>query len=164
MMDIKAILDAVQEVEPKQATKKILAVRRLLSKDIIFSVLNENARLILERSLNWLQTITPSAHVICAMFLIMVHRVQMAGIDINNQQDAIVKIYEQNQRLYTGIEITQISWMRRVIKQKKCYSSLIIEAASPSIANIIIRSELIVESKLKKCKRYKSEVRLTQCF
>ena len=54
--------------------------------------------------------------------------------------------------------------MRRVIKQKKCYSSLIIEAASPSIVNIIIHSKLIVESKLKECKRYKSEIRLIQCF
>ena len=54
--------------------------------------------------------------------------------------------------------------MRRAIKQKKCYSLLIIEAASPSIANVIIRSGLIVESKLKECKRYKSEVRLTQYF
>ena len=75
-----------------------------------------------------------------------------------------MKIYEQNWRLHTGIEITQISWMRRAIEQKKCYSSLIIEAASPSIANVIIRSGLIVESKLKECKRYKSEIRLTQCF
>ena len=51
-MNTKAILNAVQEVKLKQITKKILAARRLLSKDIIFSVLNENARLILERSLN----------------------------------------------------------------------------------------------------------------
>ena len=54
--------------------------------------------------------------------------------------------------------------MRRVIKQKKCYSSLIIKVTSSSIANIIIHSGLIIESKLKKCKRYKSEIRLTQCF
>ena len=54
--------------------------------------------------------------------------------------------------------------MRRVIKQKKCYSLLIIKAVSPSIANMIICSELIIESKLKECKRYKSEIRLTQYF
>ena len=51
--------------------------------------------------------------------------------------------------------------MRRVIKQKKCYNLLIIEAVSSSIANVIIQSELIIKSKLKKCKKYKSEVRLT---
>ena len=54
--------------------------------------------------------------------------------------------------------------MRRVIKQKKCYSSLIIKAVSSNIANVIICSELIIESKLKECKRYKSEIRLTQYF
>ena len=54
--------------------------------------------------------------------------------------------------------------MRRVIKQKKCYSLFIIEAANPSIVNVIICSELIVESKLKECKRYKSEIKLIQCF
>ena len=52
MMNTKAILDAVQEVKLKQAIKEILAVRRLLSKDIIFSVLNKNARLMLKRSLD----------------------------------------------------------------------------------------------------------------
>ena len=54
--------------------------------------------------------------------------------------------------------------MRRVIKQKKCYSLLIIEAVNSSIANIIICSGLIIESKLKEYKRYKSEIRLTQYF
>ena len=54
--------------------------------------------------------------------------------------------------------------MRRAIKQKKCYSLLIIEAASPSIVNAIICSGLIIESKLKKCKRYKSEIKLIQYF
>ena len=49
-MNTKVILDAVWEVELKQATKKILTTRRLLSKDIIFSVFNKNARLMLERS------------------------------------------------------------------------------------------------------------------
>ena len=49
-MNTKVILNVVQEVKLKQATKKILAARRLLSKDIIFLILNENARLILERS------------------------------------------------------------------------------------------------------------------
>ena len=83
-MNTKAILNAVQEVKLKQAIKEILAARRLLSKDIIFLVLNKNARLILKRSLNWLQTITSSAHVIYAIFLIMIHRVWMAEIDINN--------------------------------------------------------------------------------
>ena len=50
IMNTKVILNAVQEVKLKQITKKILAARRLLSKDIIFSVLNENVRLILKRS------------------------------------------------------------------------------------------------------------------
>ena len=54
--------------------------------------------------------------------------------------------------------------MRRVIKQKKYYSLLIIKAVSSSIVNIIIHLELIIESKLKKYKRYKSEIRLIQYF
>ena len=53
-MDTKVILDAVWEVKLKQAIKKILVMRRLLSKDIIFSVLNENVRLMLEKSPDWL--------------------------------------------------------------------------------------------------------------
>ena len=75
MIDTKAILNTVWEVELKQVTKEILAVRRLLSKDIIFSVLNKNARLMLKRSPDWLQIIASSAHMICVMFSIMVHRV-----------------------------------------------------------------------------------------
>ena len=53
-MNTKAILNAVWEVKLKQTTKKILAARRLSSKDIIFSVLNKNARLMLKRSPDWL--------------------------------------------------------------------------------------------------------------
>ena len=84
MMDIKAILNTVWEVKLKQVIKEILAARRLLSKDIIFSVLNKNARLMLKRSSDWLWIIALSVYVICAMFLIMIHEVWMAGIDINN--------------------------------------------------------------------------------
>ena len=54
IINIKVILNVVWEVKLKQIIKKILAVRRLLSKDIIFSVLNKNARLMLKRSPDWL--------------------------------------------------------------------------------------------------------------
>ena len=50
MMNTKVILNTVQEIKLKQITKEIITARRLLSKDIIFSILNKNARLMLKRS------------------------------------------------------------------------------------------------------------------
>jgi hypothetical protein len=49
-MNMKAILDIVREMELKEAMKEIIAARRLLSKNIVFFILNEEARLTLERS------------------------------------------------------------------------------------------------------------------
>jgi hypothetical protein len=51
-MNIKMILNVIQEMELKEVIKKIITMRRLLSKDIIFFILNKEVKLTLKRSLN----------------------------------------------------------------------------------------------------------------
>ena len=130
----------------------------------MFSTLSEEARLTLERNQDWVRTVAPSARVIRATFPIMVHGVRVDAIDTLAQQNTITSIYEQNSRLHTNLEITRVGWMKKAITQKKRYSSLIVETASPHIANAIIQGGLIIEGELKECEKYKSNERMTQCF
>jgi hypothetical protein len=51
IMNTKTILNIVREIKLKEAIKEIIIMRRLLSKDIIFFILNEEVRLTLKRSL-----------------------------------------------------------------------------------------------------------------
>lgn len=49
-INIKVILNIVHKIELKQVIKEIIIIKRLLSKDIIFSVFNKKVRLILKRN------------------------------------------------------------------------------------------------------------------
>ena len=94
--NIKDILIAIKTKEPKEAIKEVIAARRLLSGDILLSTLTEKARIILEKSNEWLQAIAPTAEVLRTTFPVFVHGVRVQGVNTSEQKRTITTIYEEN--------------------------------------------------------------------
>ncbi len=53
-IDLKVILESIKVMKSKQIIKKVIVIRRLLSKDILLFTLIEEIRLILKRDSNQL--------------------------------------------------------------------------------------------------------------
>ncbi len=51
-MNLRAILKSIKVIESKQIIKKVIIIRRLLSKDILLFILIKEIRLIFKRDLN----------------------------------------------------------------------------------------------------------------
>jgi hypothetical protein len=59
--------------ELKEIIKKIIAVKRLLSEDILLSILTEKARIELEKNNAWLRAVAPSAEIRRTTFPVFIH-------------------------------------------------------------------------------------------
>jgi hypothetical protein len=162
--DIRNILAAIKTKEPKEATKEVIAARRLPSGDILVSTLTEKARIELEKSSDWLRAVASTAVVRRTTFPLHVHGVRVQGVNTNDQIRSITALRDENSQLHPDLEITRVSWSKRTITEEKRYSSLILETASPETANRIISQGLVHEGEIKTCARYLPEGRVTRCF
>ena len=124
----------------------------------------ENAKKALEKDNSWTQRIAITASVKRRSFMVLIHEIRVAGVDTFNQSQAITKIYDQNTRLHSEIEITRLSWNKRTIKNGKRYGSLLLFTANMKVADAIINQGLLHEGELKNCERFISNARIYQCF
>jgi hypothetical protein len=161
--ELRNLIAAIKTKEPKEATKEIIAARRLPSGDIRLSTLSEKARIELEKGHDWLRAVAPTAEIQRTTFPVFIHGVRVKGVSTNEQVRAIAAIRDENTQLHPGLEITRVSWPKRTIIEQKRYSSLILETASPETANRIITHGLIHEGEIKPCVRFLSEGRVTRC-
>ena len=162
--DTRRLVAAIKESEPQEATKQIIAARRLPSGDFLLSTLTEKARIELERNNSWLRAIAKTAEARKTVFPVFIHGVRVRGVNTADQKRAIKELCEENSLLHPHLEITRVAWPQQIIKEKKSYSSLILETASPETANRIISQGLIHEGEIKTCVRYLAEGRVTRCF
>jgi len=85
---------------------------------------------------------------------VFIHGVRVQGVNADEQIRAIAAIRDENTQLYPGLKITRVQWPKRTIIERKRYSSLILETASPETANRIITPHLIHEGEIKTCVRF----------
>jgi hypothetical protein len=160
---IQDIITAIRSREPKEATKEVIAARRLPSSDLLISTLTEPSRITLEKNKDWLRAIASSAEVIGTTFSVFIHGVRVQGVNTNDQLRTITDICKDNRQLHPDLEISRIAWPKKALLDAKRYSSLILETASPETANRIITHGLIHEGEIKSCVRYITEARVTRC-
>jgi phage gp45-like len=161
---VEMIVNAVKSKEPKSATDKVLAARKLPSGDVLFVTHTEEARISLEKSNEWLQAVATSAKVKRNTFPVFVHAVRVDSVDTSKQTQAATKIYEQNQAVHPTLEVVRTAWMKRALIEKKRYSSLILETSSAETANKLIKQGLVLEGEIKVCERFLTDAKVTQCF
>ena len=87
--DLRNIIAQIKTREPLEATKQIIAARRLPSGDILLSTLTEKARIDLEKSHEWIRAVTSSAEVRKTTFSVFIYRVRVKGLNTSDQKRII---------------------------------------------------------------------------
>ena len=85
-IDLDEILLAIQRDDRKAAVKDIIIIRRLRSGDLLFTTATTSARIALEKDIDWIRVVAPSAKVRPTLFPVLVHGVRFKGINTTNQE------------------------------------------------------------------------------
>ena len=159
----KDILERVQKAGGDHA-KKAAAVRWLPSGDVLISMATKEAKEGLEKEMEWTKCLGSSAKVIRRGYGVLAHGIKVDNYDTIKQAEIIEKVLSQNKSLHENLQIIKIAWPINAIRNKKLYSSLMIEVGTPAMANRLVREGLIDDCTMKNCELFTKECRMTQCF
>ena len=145
-------------------THKLIELRRFFSSDLEFQMtICENKKKVVAK-LNWTKTIAKSTQPLQRNYAVIAHDVRMRNVDVINQSQAIKNLTTQNVRIYKNLKITKIVWSQKIIEAKKTFFSLIIEIDFSKTTNRFIKKNIVENHKLKICKYFNKENKLTQYF
>ena len=128
----------------------IITARRNQSRegDIILQVATEQEKDILERNNNQIKELFKLVRLLRPTYLVIVYRVSVKAVDIEDQKGTIDSIKRQNAKLHLGLEITKVeqpAFAKKPTKTRatKEYTSLLLEVTKPKIVNRLIEERFI---------------------
>ena len=93
---VKQIVEKVNKLKDSVVPEKMLAVRRLLSGDVLITIDTAEIKKQLERSNDWLTMIDQIMKVNCHKFTILMHEMRTFALDYSKQKNMIRELLEQN--------------------------------------------------------------------
>lgn len=151
-------------------TGEIVAANRLKSGDILLQVTTAEARETLERETSWLSEKYKSARVLRKSFPVMVHGVKISSVKADDLVATQGRIEEDNQILHPGLEIVGVRWISSALRPaanrtRKRYSSLVVSAATPEMADEMIRKGVVDTSQgMRLVEKYDQSASSIQCY
>lgn len=159
----KDILERVKRAGGEYA-KEAAAVRWLPSGDVLISMASKEAKEGLEKEGKWTKCLGSSAKVVRRGYGVLAHGIKIDSYDTTKQAEIIGKVLSQNRSLHKELQVIKIARPINAIRSKKLRSSLMIEVATPAMANRLVRAGLIDECTMRNCELFFKECRMTQCF
>ena len=142
---------------------EVIAARRLPSGDVVLQASSVEAREKLEKE-EWIKVVAPPARILRQTFPVLVHGVKVTAYKKEEQEEGIQKIKKHNRRLHPGLNIVRFSWLWAEVKKKdgkeKTHSSLLLEIATPEMANKVKNKSLIENYKTRDCEVYNRKYRI----
>jgi hypothetical protein len=136
-------------------TEEAVAIRKLPSRDITFTIEDEQACTSWLTNSNWLETFGAGAKIKKREFAVLVYRIRIS--QIQNTDQAIQEIYKQNPKLKGSVEIVQVVFTKKILRLGCTTGPLIISIAEPEQANCLIDAGLIWQYKLYNCKPFEGD-------
>jgi len=151
----------VQDANAAIGANAVAAAQRLPSGETILTFYEKEGRAKWESDERLLRTFGPGATLRTKTFTVLAYRVPTT-LSIDNQKEAIAKIYSQNPSLKDRVTITRVGRARK--DAEKPTAPLYIGVVEPEQANYLIRQGLLWGSMLYNCEPYFKECRVTQCL
>lgn len=150
-------------------TGQIVAVNRLQSGDLLSQTITIEAMGALERNTAWARRVYKPAVVVRKSFFVMVHGMCSGVFDTSDQATIKAKLETDNSGHHPGLEILGARWVSSVGRltaqgQKKKYSSLILNVATPEMADRLIQKYLVEGGEMKKVERFDQTATSMQCY
>ena len=84
----------------------------------------------------------------------MIYNIRIKKVDTNKQRKEIERLQRLNDSLHKNIKIVKIDWSVKTIKDKKVFSSFLIEIEIAEMANQMLVEGFVIDYELKHCKRF----------
>ncbi len=162
----KRLIDQIfQEIANASTTQRNLIVLlcKLESEDITLHVMSLKAQAALEKTQTWVKKIASSAHVMRRSFAILAHDVHIT-LNTSNQKMIIKRLIKNNMRLHKDLEMLRIAWLKKIVKNEKTHSSLIVEIAIESMMNRLLDVNMLNSYQECLCKLFEKNSCITQCY
>jgi hypothetical protein len=144
---------------------RILNARKLQSGDLVLLADSSDTKRRAEaKKEEWLDAIGMGAGVKLKRHTVYVHSVKVDSFDMAKQEQGIQKIYEQNPAIKGKVQILRFHWRRHVLRQKKAWSALLIDIASPQGGNNLIEEGLVLDGELKDVELFDALCLVTRCY
>ncbi len=160
--DGSMIMKALKSTAHAQ-TERIVGVNRMRSGDLIVQVASEEAREGLERDTTWVANTLKTARVARKSFPVMIHAICVANFDVGNRVATKKKIEEDNRRLHPGLDVVSARWVSGTRPVGR-WSSLVVDVASPAMADEMIKNRVVENSEMKRVERFDRTATAIQCF
>ena len=158
-LSTKELVETLQRNAPG-----IHGVTRLASGDIRIHTESVEAKKTLSESSEFLTGMAASAMVQRRTYIVQASDVKVEHVQTSDQDRAIQYLHTVNARLHPNLKIVKISWSTKAIREKKLYSTLRLEVATPTMANRLITEGLLVDYEIKHCEKLSKGNKLMQCF
>jgi len=152
-----------QGADTTPALRKVIAVKKLASGDIILHTANTADKLALEQETNWVSRIAPSAQIHHKTYAVLIHGVRTASFRQDAGEKPARQLEKENAHLHSEMRIVRTNWITR-LSDKREFSSLIVEVDNAATANRMISEGVLFGFELKIVELYDRACRITQCF
>jgi hypothetical protein len=144
---------------------RILSARKLQSGDLILLADSSDTKRRAEAKKDeWLEAVGTGAGVRHKRYTVYVHSVKVDSFDTAKQEQGIQRIYDQNPAIKGKVQILRFHWRRHVLRQKKAWSALLIDIATPHGGNNLIEEGLVLDGELKDVELFDALCLVTRCY
>lgn len=144
---------------------RFLAARQLPSGDVIFIADTAETKAIAEACKgSWEHILGANAAVAPKRHTVIVHGVKTSLFPNDTQDENLLSLTTQNPNVTNRGNFVKTTWRKRVFRQKKRYSSLLVDVSTPELANHMIDTGLVVADELHEVELFDSRCLLTRCY
>jgi hypothetical protein len=136
---------------------------RLCNEDLKLFANFEEIKTRMKRDLTLMNNIISSTMTMKKTYIVLTYDVRLNSVNTFNQKTMIEKIIKQNDTLHKNLNILQITWIKKIINQRKKYFSLIIEIVNSKMMNSSIK-KLLNEHTHLICEYFEKKCCIKQCF
>jgi hypothetical protein len=96
-------------------------------------------------------------------YTVLAFNMRVDSINLDSQDDAIKKIYQQNPQIQGQVQIVRLGWAKKTMVQKRAFAALHMGIATPEQANMLIKHGLYFENGLHECEPFFRDCLVNQC-
>ncbi len=115
---------------------------KLSSKDIFLYAISSDTWTNLKKTQERVKEIMNLTCISWWIFAVLTHEMHTT-IDMNNQKKVIKRLIKNNARLHENLKILRIVWLKKVAKNEKIHSSLIMKIAIEAMMNWLMNMSML---------------------
>ena len=158
---ILQVIESINKMKNNFITNKIIAAKQLLNENVLIIINTTAIKKKLEHDSVWFSIINQAAKINHRKFTVIIHRMHVTALNCSKQKMTIQQFFNQNMHFKNCIKILSTHWFKKALKKSKSNTHLIINMTFLTQINLLISKSLLFHSKLKNCKLFHENCRIT---